>query len=155
MLYPLIPIFLTQYLSSPATIVGIVQGFAEGSAYFVQGFSGWISDKIKKPKLVTLIGYLLGAVAKPFIGFSTSWSQVLPARWLERTSAGIRSAPRDALIANSVSEEERGKAFGLEGVGDQAGAVIGPLVAIILYYYLTFILEIYFFLHLFPELLHL
>src|SRR6202043_3344656 len=98
----------------------------------VQGFSGSLSDKLQRRKLVALVGYLLAAIAKPLMGAATVWQGVLGGRFLDRLGAGARSAPRDPLIASSVDEANRGRAFGLEGVGDNAGAFLGPLLAIFL-----------------------
>ena len=100
----------------------------------MQGFSGALSDKLQKRKSIALAGYLLAAVAKPLMGLSTVWQGVFGARLLDRIVAGTRSAPRDALIASSVDEKDRGRAFGLEGFGDNAGAFLGPLLAIFLLY---------------------
>ena len=96
------------------------------------GFSGWLSDKLQKRKSIALVGYLLAAIAKPLIGLSTGWQGVLGARFLDRFGTGTRSAPRDALIASSADEEHRGKAFGLEGISDNLGAFLGPMLAVFL-----------------------
>jgi MFS family permease len=130
MLYPVLPLFLTQTLRASPAVLGIVEGVAPAVQNGVQGFSGWLSDRLQRPKPIALAGYLLAAVAKPFIGISSGWSGVLAARSVDRFSTGIRSAPRDALVAASADETNRGKAFGLEGVGDNLGAFIGPLIAI-------------------------
>jgi len=130
MLYPILPIFLTQTLKASGSVIGLIEGIAQATQNIVQGFSGWLSDKIQKRKSIALIGYLLGAIAKPLIGISTIWQGVLGTRFLDRLGTGIRSAPRDALIASSVSQEHRGKAFGLEGIGDNLGAFLGPLLSI-------------------------
>ena len=132
MLYPVLPIFLTQTLNASGSIVGLVEGVAQATQNIVQGFSGSLSDKLQKRKAIALAGYLTAAIAKPLIGLSTSWQGALGARVLDRFGAGSRSAPRDALIASSVDEESRGRAFGLEGVGDNAGAFLGPLLAVFL-----------------------
>lgn len=132
MLYPILPIFLTTVLKSPASIVGIIEGIATATQNIVQGFSGYYSDKIQKRKPIALIGYALAALSKPFMGMSVIWPQVLGARFSDRLGTGIRSAPRDALIAGSANDENRGKAFGLEGIGDNLGAFIGPLIAMLL-----------------------
>ena len=132
MLYPVLPIFLTQTLNSSGSIVGLVEGVAQATQNIVQGFSGSLSDKLRKRKPIALAGYLMAAIAKPLIGLSTSWQGVLGARVFDRFGAGSRSAPRDALIASSVDEQSRGRAFGLEGVGDNAGAFLGPLLAVFL-----------------------
>jgi MFS family permease len=134
MLYPVLPTFLTQTLKASGSIVGLVDGFAQATQNIVQGFSGALSDKLKKRKSIALIGYLASALAKPLMGIATAWQGVLAARLLDRVGAGTRSPPRDALVAASVDEKDRGRAFGLEGVGDNAGAFLGPLVAVALLY---------------------
>ena len=109
---PVLPIFLTQTLNASGSIVGLVEGIAQATQNIVQGFSGALSDKLQKRKPIALVGYLLAAIAKPLIGLSTVWQSVLGARVLDRFGAGSRSAPRDALIASSVDEPNRGRAFG-------------------------------------------
>ncbi|MGH7246237.1 MAG: MFS transporter [Candidatus Levyibacteriota bacterium] len=136
MLYPILPIFLTQTLGVSASIVGIVEGVAEATQNIVQGFSGWLADKLQKRKPVALLGYTIAALSKPFIGTAHVWQVVLGTRFLDRLGTGTRSAPRDALIAASTDEKHRGKAFGLEGIGDNFGAFIGPIVAIVLLFVL-------------------
>ncbi len=132
MLHPVLPIFLTQTLHASGSVVGLVEGVAQATQNIVQGFSGWLSDKLQKRKSLALAGYLLSAVAKPLMGFATAWPGVMGGRFLDRLGAGFRSAPRDALIASSVAEENRGRAFGLEGIGDNLGAFLGPLLAVVL-----------------------
>ena len=132
MLYPVLPVFLTERLGAPATILGLIEGIAQAVQNIVQGFSGWLADHLGRRKPVALAGYLLAACSKPFIGLSTHWSGALAARSLDRLGAGSRSAPRDALVAASVAEKDRGKAFGLEGIGDNLGACLGPLITLVL-----------------------
>jgi MFS family permease len=132
MLYPVLPIFLTQTLGASAGIVGVVEGIAQAAQNVVQALSGWISDRLQRHKRVALAGYALGALAKPLIGLATGWAGVLSARTLERLGSGVRSAPRDALVAASADPAHRGRAFGLESLGDNFGAFIGPLLAIAL-----------------------
>ena len=132
MLYPILPIFLTQTLKASGTVVGLVEGVAEATQNIVQGFSGSLSDKLQRRKPIALVGYLLAAVAKPLMGVANAWQGVLGGRFLDRLGTGTRSAPRDALIASSANEASRGRAFGLEGVGDNAGAFLGPLLAVLL-----------------------
>ena len=153
MLYPVLPVFLTQSLKASGSIVGLVEGFAQATQNIVQGFSGAVSDKLQKRKIIALAGYFVAAIAKPLMGFSTLWQGVLVARLLDRFGAGTRSAPRDALIASSVDEEDRGRAFGLEGVGDNAGAFLGPLLAVFLLYSLHVGIRAIFYLALIPGLL--
>jgi MFS family permease len=132
MLYPVLPIFLTQTLHASGSVVGLVEGIAQATQDIAQGFSGWLSDKLQKRKSLALAGYFLSAVAKPLMGLASAWPGVMGGRFLDRLGAGFRSAPRDALIASSVGEENRGRAFGLEGIGDNLGAFLGPLLAVVL-----------------------
>ena len=153
MLYPVLPVFLTQTLKATGSIVGLVDGFAQAAQNIVQGFSGALSDKLQKRKRIAVAGYLVAAVAKPLMGLSTVWQGVFGARLLDRIGTGIRSAPRDALIASSVDEKDRGRAFGLEGVGDNAGAFLGPLLAVFLLYALHIGIRTIFYLAIIPGLL--
>src|ERR1035438_8179126 len=153
MLYPVLPVFLTQTLHATGSIVGLVDGFAQAMQNIVQGFSGALSDKLQKRKGIALAGYLMAAVAKPLMGLSTVWQGVFGARLLDRLGAGTRSAPRDALIASSVDEKDRGRAFGLEGLGDNAGASLGPLLAVFLLYALHVGIRTIFYLAIIPGLL--
>ena len=153
MLYPVLPVFLMQTLKASGSIVGLVDGFAQAMQNIVQGFSGALSDKLQKRKGIALAGYLMAAVAKPLMGLSTAWQGVFGARLLDRIGAGTRSAPRDALIASSVDEKDRGRAFGLEGVGDNAGAFLGPLLAVFLLYALHVGIRTIFYLAIIPGLL--
>jgi MFS family permease len=153
MLYPVLPVFLTQTLMASGAIVGLVDGFALATQNIVQGFSGALSDKLQKRKSIALAGYLMSAVAKPLMGLSTVWQGVFGARLLDRLGAGTRSAPRDALIASSVDEKNRGRAFGLEGFGDNAGAFLGPLLAVLLLFALHIGIRTIFYLAVIPGLL--
>jgi MFS family permease len=153
MLYPVLPAFLTQTLRANGSIVGLVDGFAQATQNIVQGFSGALSDKLKQRKSIALIGYFLAALGKPLMGLATAWPGFFGARMLDRFGAGTRSPPRDALIAASVHEKDRGRAFGLEGVGDNAGAFIGPLLAVALLYAMHINIRSIFYLALIPGLL--
>ena len=150
MLYPVLPIFLTQVLLAPVSAVGIIEGIADGTRNIVQGFSGWFADRVQRRKPVALVGYGVAAAAKPFIGLAVNWPQVLAARFLDRLATGVRSAPRDALIAGSVQEAYRGKAFGVEGIGDNLGAFVGPLIAAALIFAFHLDLRLIFFLAFIP-----
>jgi MFS family permease len=153
MLYPILPVFLTQTLHASGSVVGIVDGVALATQNIVQGFSGWLSDRMQNRKSIALVGYTLSALAKPLTGLATAWPAVLGARFLDRVGAGTRSAPRDALIASSVAEEDRGRAFGLEGIGDNLGAFLGPLLAVVLLVTLSFDIRWIFYLSVIPGLL--
>jgi MFS family permease len=93
MLYAVLPIFLTQTLKASGSVVGLVEGTAEATQNIVQGFSGWLSDKLQKRKPIALAGYVLAAVAKPLMGLATTWQAVLGGRFLDRLGAGTRTAP--------------------------------------------------------------
>jgi MFS family permease len=134
MLYPLTPIFLTSVLGASVFSVGIIEGFAEGIASLLKTYSGYWSDRLKKRKTFIWVGYLLGAIAKPIMGASTSWVHVFAARAVDRFGKGIRTAPRDALLSEAVHEKQRGLAFGWHRAMDTMGAAVGPLVAV---YYLS------------------
>jgi MFS family permease len=153
MLYPILPILLTQTLKASGSVVGLVEGIAEATQNIVQGFTGWLSDKLHRRKPIALVGYNLAAIAKPLIGLATAWPGVLGGRFLDRLGAGARTAPRDALIASSVDEKDRGKAFGLEGIGDNAGAFLGPLIAVALLFALGLNIRWVFYLAIIPGLL--
>jgi len=150
MLYPILPIYLTQILKASGSVVGIIEGIAGTTQNLIQGVSGRFSDKWKKYKAIALVGYILAALSKPLIGLATAWPLVLIARFTDRLGTGIRSAPTDALIAGSTTPDHRGKAFGLEGFGDNLGAFIGPLLAILLIFSLHKDLHTVFYLALIP-----
>lgn len=128
---------------------------AEALQYVLQGASGWIADRLQRDKPVALVGYAVAALAKPAIGLATGWPLVLVGRGLDRLATGVRSAPRDALVASSINEKQRGAAFGLEGLGDNLGAVGGPLLATALLFGLHLDLRWIFYLALVPGLLSL
>ena len=152
MLYPVLPIFLTQTLRASGSVVGLVEGIAEATKNIVQGLSGWLSDKLQKRKSLAFVGYVVSAIAKPLMGLAKTWPGVLGGRFLDRLGAGFRSAPRDALIASSVSDENRGRAFGLEGIGDNLGAFLGPLLTVLLFFSFHFEIRSIFYLAIIPGL---
>ena len=153
MLYPILPVYLTEYLKANGSIVGIIEGIAQATQNIIQGLSGWLSDKLQQRKPIALVGYLLSAVSKPFIGLANTWQLVLAARFSDRMGAGSRSAPRDALLAESVEPQHRGKAFGLEGIGDNLGAFLGPLITVLLFFSLQFDIHTIFYLAIIPGVL--
>ncbi|HYM67060.1 MAG TPA: MFS transporter, partial [Patescibacteria group bacterium] len=128
MLYPILPMFVTQVLGASAGTLGAMEGVANATQYLVQGPSGWLSDHFRSRRYLAAAGYLIAALAKPAIGASPTWSQALAGRFADRLGTGIRSAPRDAMIAGSAADEARGRAFGMEGLADNLGAFIGPLL---------------------------
>lgn len=128
MLYPILPVFVTRVLGASAGTLGLMEGLANATQYTVQGPSGWLADRIRSPKRLAALGFLVAALAKPLIGGSTSWPEALGGRVADRFGTGVRSAPRDAMVAGSATDEARGRAYGLESLGDNLGAFIGPLV---------------------------
>ncbi len=140
MIYPLLPVFLTAVLGVGTTFVGVIEGIAEATASFLKLFSGWLSDRVGKRKFLVLCGYTLSSFIRPFVAAATAGWHVLLVRFMDRVGKGIRTSPRDALIADSTLEGEQGKAFGFQRAMDHAGAVIGPLIA---FFLLTFITQEY------------
>jgi MFS family permease len=136
MLYPIIPLFLTVILHAPMSVVGLIEGIGESSASLLKVVSGWLSDKSGKRKPFLIYGYSLSTIAKPLLAFAATWHFVLAARFLDRFGKGLRSSARDALIADSTEAQFRGKAFGFHRALDTVGAVLGPLIALMLLYYL-------------------
>ena len=130
MIYPLVPVFVAA-LGSGAILLGIIEGVAETTASMLKLISGIISDKIGKRKLLVLIGYSISSFIRPFTGIVTSGWEIVLVRMFDRVGKGIRTAPRDAMIATSVDEKIRGKSYGFERAMDNAGAVAGPVLAII------------------------
>ncbi|MDP1808285.1 MAG: MFS transporter [Actinomycetota bacterium] len=135
MIYPFIPIFLADVLKVRKALIGLIEGVAESTASISVLFSGWFSDKIKKRKALAVLGYSVGVVSRPLLGLATTWSQALGLRFLDRVGKGVRAAPRDAIIADSVAATERGRAFGFHRMLDTVGAIIGPLLGAGLLYY--------------------
>ena len=131
-IYPLLPAFLALTLGATPFAIGLIEGFAESVASILKLFSVYLSDKFGNRKLPVFLGYSLAAVVRPLLSFVTSWPQVLVVRMTDRIGKGIRGAPRDALIAASVSKENRGFAFGFNRAADHAGAVVGPVIGFLL-----------------------
>jgi MFS family permease len=129
MTYPLLPLFLTAVLGASATTLGAIEGAAETTAALLKLVSGWWSDRTTRRKPLVVAGYTLASVVRPLIGLTRTAWQVLAIRVADRVGKGIRTSPRDALIADSVDPRVRGRAFGLHRALDDAGATIGPLVA--------------------------
>ena len=128
MIYPLLPIFLATVLGASAAMIGTIEGFAESTAALLKLASGWWSDRVRRKPLV-LFGYGLAAIMRPLVGLATSASQVLAIRVSDRVGKGIRTSPRDALLADAADPAERGRAFGFHRSADNLGAVLGPLIA--------------------------
>jgi MFS family permease len=129
MLLNVLPLFLANVLGVRTSVIGLIEGVAETTASLVKLYSGSLSDRLGNRKQLAVLGYGLSAVAKPFLYFAGGWGWVLGVRFTDRVGKGIRTAPRDALLAGSVSPERRGLAFGLHRAGDTAGAFIGLAIA--------------------------
>jgi MFS family permease len=134
LIFTLIPLFLSNVLGATSTMVGIVGGISESADSFFRIASGWISDKTGKRKLLAVLGYSFSTIVKPFMLLANSWGAVTGIRFGDRVGKGVRTASRDALIADSVGAKERGRAFGLHRAMDSSGAVIGLMIAAIIVY---------------------
>ncbi|MFH1010850.1 MAG: MFS transporter [bacterium] len=130
MLYAVTPLFLTQVLGASKSVLGLIEGIAEGTASVLKGLSGWHSDRIRKRRVFIFGGYSLSAIAKPLIGIAVGWPLVLIARFLDRFGKGVRTTARDALIADSCPPERRGTAFGLHRAMDTVGALAGVAMSL-------------------------
>jgi MFS family permease len=129
MLVYLIPLFLSNILGVRTAVIGLIDGVAETTASLLKVYSGALSDRLGKRKWLAVLGYGLSTVAKPFLYIANSWGWVLGVRFADRAGKGIRTAPRDALVAASTDEHARGLAFGLHRAGDTAGAFLGIGIA--------------------------
>ena len=131
-IYPLLPVFLSLTLGASPGIVGLIEGTAESVSSLLKLFAGYFSDRHGKRKAFVVAGYSMASLSRPLLAFATSWYQVLAIRLTDRIGKGIRGAPRDAMIADTVAIEERGLAFGFHRAMDHSGAVIGPLISYLL-----------------------
>jgi len=129
MVINILPLFLANVLGVQTGIIGLIEGIAEATASILKLFSGWLSDKLGGRKWLAVLGYGLSALIKPFFYFANSWGLIAGVRWADRVGKGIRTAPRDALVADSVTKEIRGLAFGFHRAMDTAGAMLGLLIA--------------------------
>lgn len=130
MVYPLVPLFLTSVLGAPLVAVGLIEGMAEGAASLFKTVGGWVSDRLRVRRPLVFAGYALSAVAKPLLAAAYVWPVALLVRFGDRTGKGVRTAPRDALVADVTPLELRGRAFGFHRAADTLGAVAGPAVAL-------------------------
>jgi MFS family permease len=130
MVLNILPLFLSNVLGVSTSVIGLIEGIAEATASLLKVFSGWLSDRIGARKWLAVSGYGLSALAKPFFYFADAWTAVLAVRWADRVGKGIRTAPRDALVADSIDERQRGLAFGFHRAADTGGAMLGLLIAL-------------------------
>jgi MFS family permease len=155
MIYPLLPFFLLTTLGAGPAFLGVIEGVAESTASFLKLASGWVSDRARRRKPFVFWGYTVATVARPLIAIASAPWHVLAIRFADRMGKGARSAPRDALLAASIEPRYRGRAFGIHQAADHAGAVIGPLLAAALLYYLPGRFRLVFALAIIPGLVSL
>ena len=129
MIYPLLPVFLTTVLGASAGFIGAIEGAAESTAALLKLVSGWWSDRIRRRKPLVVAGYGLASSVRPLMALAQTATQVLVIRVADRVGKGIRNSPRDALVADSVHPSIRGRAFGFRSAADNAGGLLGPLIA--------------------------
>ncbi len=152
MIYPFLPVFITKYLGAGPAFVGLIEGVAESISSFLKLFSGWLSDRIKGRKLLVSIGYSLPAISRPLISFVNSWIPLFALRVIDRFGKGVRTSPRDAIIADSVDENSRGRAFGFQRAMDNLGAVVGPVISFLLLKFFVNDIRKVFFLSIIPSI---
>jgi len=134
MIFNVLPLFLLNVLKVSTPIIGLIEGIAEGTASLFKLVSGWLSDRLGQRKSLTVLGYSLSTLSKPFLYIASSWGVVLAVRFTDRVGKGVRSAPRDALVADSTADNERGRSFGFHRGMDTAGAVLGIALAALIVY---------------------
>jgi MFS family permease len=134
MIFTLVPLFVANVLGAGALAVGLIGGLSESTDAIFRIFSGRISDRLKKRKLLAVVGYGFSTIVKPFMLLAHVWGAVLAVRFGDRVGKGIRSSPRDALVADSVEKGQRGKGFGIHRAMDTSGAVLGLVIAAIIIY---------------------
>ena len=132
MIYPLVPLFLANVLGVNKSMIGLIEGTAESTASLLKVFSGWFSDRIGQRKNLMLAGYAISTLSRPIIAMAGVWQQVLASRFVDRLGKGIRTAPRDAIIAESTETTHLARAFSFHRSMDTMGAVVGPAIALLL-----------------------
>lgn len=132
MIYPLVPLFLANVLGVNKSMIGLIEGIAEATASLLKVFSGWLSDWIGQRKNLMIAGYAISTLSRPIIAVAGAWQQVLASRFVDRLGKGIRTAPRDAIIAESAETTHLARAFSFHRSMDTMGAVVGPAIALIL-----------------------
>lgn len=132
MVLSVLPYFIVEVLGGSRSVLGIIEGLAESTSYLFRTVSGVISDWIGRRKLLVIIGYSLSTLAKPLFATSRAWSDAMIVRITDRVGKGVRTAPRDALLSEAISEKDVGRFFGLHRSLDQLGAIVGPSLAFLL-----------------------
>jgi len=129
MIYPLVPLFLSNILGVNKSVIGLIEGIAESTASLLKVFSGWFSDRIGNRKWLMAAGYGISTLSRPIVALATGWQHVMGSRFMDRLGKGVRTAPRDAIIAESSEKTHLGRAFGFHRSMDTMGAVVGPALA--------------------------
>lgn len=129
MIYPLVPLFLANVLGVSKSVIGLIEGIAESTASLLKVFSGWFSDRIGNRKWLMAAGYGISTLSRPIVALATGWQHVMGSRFMDRFGKGVRTAPRDAIIAESSEKTHLGRAFGFHRSMDTMGAVVGPALA--------------------------
>jgi MFS family permease len=132
MIYPLVPLFLANVLGVNKSVIGLIEGIAESTASLLKVFSGWFSDRIGNRKWLMAMGYGISTLSRPIVALATGWHHVMGSRFMDRFGKGVRTAPRDAIIAESSEKTHLGRAFGFHRSMDTMGAVVGPAIAFFL-----------------------
>ncbi len=132
MIYPLVPLFLSNVLGANKSLIGLIEGIAESTASLLKVFSGWFSDRIGRRKGLMAAGYAISTLSRPLMAMAGGWRQVLGSRFMDRFGKGVRTSPRDAIIAESADQRYLGRAFGFHRSMDTMGAVVGPTARVML-----------------------
>jgi len=130
MVINILPLFLSNVLGVGTSVIGLIEGIAEATASLLKVFSGWLSDRLRARKWLAVAGYGISILVKPFFYFANAWTVVAAVRWADRVGKGIRTAPRDALVADSIDQNQRGLAFGFHRAADTGGAMLGLAIAL-------------------------
>ncbi len=132
MIFNLVPLFLANVLKAGTAVIGLIDGLAETTASLMKIYAGALSDRLGQRKWLTVLGYAISTISKPLLYIANAWGWVLGVRVADRFGKGVRTAPRDALVADSIDEKQRGLAFGFHRAGDTAGAFLGVLIAAVI-----------------------
>ena len=134
MVYSLVPIFLSSVLGVNKSLIGLIEGIAETTASMLKMFAGWLSDRLGKRKGLMVFGYSISTLSRPLLALAGGWGMVLGSRFIDRFGKGVRTAPRDAIVADSCEKKVLGRSFGFHRAMDQFGAVVGPATAFLILY---------------------
>jgi MFS family permease len=129
LIFTLMPLFLANVVGAATVVIGLIEGVAESTASLIKIISGWLSDKLGNRKHLAFVGYALSTLSKPFMLFAVTWGPIMAIRFADRVGKGVRAAPRDALVGDSVDDDNRGKAYGFHKAMDTAGAALGLMLA--------------------------